>query len=266
MKAFTTLLITLIICAASQAQAQSSGGVFTLTPTVISSGGGTSVDAASTFRLDGTIGQSLTEASRGTNATGNTYVVYGGFYPAAFETDADLAETLAAAADTWVQGADAFRDTNYGASAEMQVKRTLNPGAGRGRRGFLRFDTTPLTGAITSAKLRIYARLTESSLPPTGMIVQKVTDITWNELTMTWNNQPLTASPNALAQITVADSIGRYYEFDLTAFIQEERAAGRAIVSLRLINQTSTGISGVSYTVVNSKEAASNNPQLVVEQ
>jgi hypothetical protein len=37
--------------------------------------------------------------------------------------------TLDAVADTWVQGAEAQRNTNYGASTEMQVKRTLNPGA-----------------------------------------------------------------------------------------------------------------------------------------
>jgi hypothetical protein len=38
--------------------------------------------------------------------------------------------------------ADALRDTNFGVLTELQVKRTLNPGAGRGRRGFLRFNTS----------------------------------------------------------------------------------------------------------------------------
>lgn len=264
MKAFIVLLVTLMLCAASQAQSSDDG--YKIAPAVIAAGGGTSTDANNTFRLEGTIGQAVTASSRGTSATGNTYIVYGGFIPPAFGADSNLPDILAPAADTWVQGAEAFRNTNYGASVEMQVKRTFNAGAGRGRRGFLRFDTTSISGAITSAKLRIYARLTESNLPPTGMIVQKVTDTTWDELTMTWNNQPLTASPNALASITVTDNIGQYYEFDLTAFIQEERAAGRTTVSLRLINQTATGISGVSYTVVNSKEATSNAPQLVIEQ
>jgi hypothetical protein len=264
MKALTTLLICLACVAPTQAQ--SSGGAYTLSPTVISGGGGTSTDANNTFRLDGTIGQALTEASRGTSTAGNTYIVYGGFHPAAFGADADVPEILTPTADTWVQGADAFRDTNYGTSPEMQVKRTLNPGAGRGRRGFLRFDTSSITGTILSAKLRIYARLTEESLPPTGMIVQKVIDTTWGETTMTWNNQPLVASPTALAQITVMNATSQYYEFDLTGFIQQERAEGRPIVSFRLINQSPTGISGVSYTVVNSREAASSHPQLVIER
>lgn len=171
---------------------------------------------------------------------------------------------LSPTADLWVQGATAFRDTNYGTSAEMQIKRTLNPGSGRGRRGFISFDTSSVTGSISSAKLRIYAKLSDASLAPTGMIVQKVTDTTWDETAMTWSNQPLTASPSALAQIVVTDATGRYYEFDLTAFIQQERAVGRTAVSLRLINLTPTGNSGAFFTSVNSKEAASNQPQLVV--
>lgn len=182
----------------------------------------------------------------------------------AFTTPTRLA--LAPVADAWVQGADAFRNTNYGASAEMQIKRTLNPGAGRGRRGFLRFDTSSVTGAITSAKLRVHSRLTDAALPPTTMIVQKVTDTAWNEMTLTWNNQPAVASPDALAQIIVANATSQYYEFDLAQFLQQERAAGRTIVSLRLINQTATGNSGASFSSVTSREAASNRPQLVIEQ
>jgi hypothetical protein len=98
------------------------------------------------------------------------------------------------------------------------------------------------------------------------MIVQKVTDTAWGEMTMTWNNQPPTASPNALAQITVTGATPQWYEFDLTAFILTERAEGRNVVSLRLINQAPTGNSGAFYTRINSREAVDNKPRLVIEQ
>lgn len=273
-KRFSLVALAILTCFAlgvfhkPDVHAQSAGD-YNITSSVIAAGGGTStgtIGNGSTLRLDGTIGQAAVGASRGTGEANTSYVIYGGFIPAAFEADTSIAEALAPAADTWVQGADAFRNTNYGASAEMQVKRTLNPGAGRGRRGFIRFDTSGVTGTILSAKLRIYARLTDASLPPTGMIVQKVTDTTWDELGMTWNNQPLTASPAALAQVTVASASGAWYEFNLTSFIQQERAEGRTIVSLRLINQSPTGNSGAFYTIVNSREAASEQPQLVIEQ
>ena len=166
----------------------------------------------------------------------------------------------------WVQGATAFRDTNYGTSAEMQIKRTLNPGSGRGRRGFIRFDTSGVAGAVSSARMRIYAKLSDATLTPTGMIVQKVTDTVWDELAVTWNLQPAVSAPTALSSITVAGIEGGYYEFDLTNFIRQERAAGRNVVSLRFINQQATGNSGSSYTAINSKEAASAQPQLVIEQ
>jgi hypothetical protein len=52
----------------------------------------------------------------------------------------------------------------------------------------------------------------------------------------------------------------------LTAFIQQERAANRTVVSFRLINQQPTGNSGAFYTAVNSREAAANQPRLVIEQ
>jgi hypothetical protein len=181
-------------------------------------------------------------------------------------TDVPPPVALTPAADTWVQGADAFRNTNYGLTAEMQVKRTLNPGAGRGRRGFLRFDTASVAGEVTRARLRIYARLTDANLPATPMIVQKVIDTAWSETAMTWNNQPAVESFNALSQIVVAGASGQYYEFDLTDFIRAERAAGRTAISFRLINVDRTGIGGASFTSVNSKEASENRPQLVIEQ
>lgn len=181
------------------------------------------------------------------------------------QTEGNFIVRFAPTADTWVQGAEAFRNTNYGASAEMQVKRTLNPGAGRGRRGFLKFDTSGYTGTISSARLRIYARLSDSTLADIPMIAQKVTDTTWDETTLTWNNQPTTASPAALASITLLNSKAQWYEFDLTAFIQAERAANRKVVALRLINTVPTGNSGAFFTSINSKEAAENAPELVIE-
>lgn len=181
-------------------------------------------------------------------------------------TNDDPLPTLLPVADSYVVGAEALRDTNYGAAVDMQVKRTLNPGSGRGRRGFLRFETAEFVGDIARVRLRIFARLTDASLPPTFMIVQKVPNTTWDELAVTWNNQPSVESFNPLAQITVTGATGQYYEFDLTSFIQAERAAGRTAVSLRLINRQATGNSGAFFTSINSKEAEANRPQLVIEQ
>lgn len=174
--------------------------------------------------------------------------------------------TLTPVADAWVQGADAFRDTNYGTSPELQVKRTFNPGAGRGRRALLTFDTAPVAGDITRARLRLFARLSHPSLANIPVRIQKVTDTNWNEASVTWNTQPGVASPAALApDAIVASATGAYYDYDLTAFLRAERAANRHVVSFRLINIERTGTSGAFYTSVNSRETQ-NPPLLVIEQ
>jgi hypothetical protein len=158
--------------------------------------------------------------------------------------------SLAPDADAYVQGASTTRATNYGAATEMQVKRTYNVNTGRGRRGFLRFDTSSVTGDITNARLRLYARLSDPGLPPTPMIVQKVMDTAWEELGVTWDTQPIVESPTALAQITVADAKGQYYEFDLTEFIRAD--ARRAGVPLAYASSTWSGRAQAARSIQSS--------------
>lgn len=203
-----------------------------------------------------------------TGATPNLNWGYG-------KVDAHAAVTLAAQsavapitplADTYVVGADANRNTNYGGATEMQVKRTLNPGAGRGRRGFLKFDLSGVT-SVTSARLRLFARLSDASLADIPMRIQQVADTSWDEFAMTWNTQPNVATPNALAPDAVlTDATARVYEYDLTSFIQAEIASGRSIVSFRFINMLPTGNSGAFFTAINSREATTGQPQLIVTQ
>jgi hypothetical protein len=174
--------------------------------------------------------------------------------------------TLLPLADTWVQGAEATRAANFGLHIGLQTKRTLNPGAGRGRRAYLKFDL-PVVSSISRVRLRVFANLSDASLANVPLRIQKVTDTLWDEMALTWNTQPETASPAALApDVFVTNNEGRWYEFDLTEFIRAERAAGRTAVSFRLINMERTGNSGAFYTFINSREAAENQPQLVIEQ
>lgn len=88
---------------------------------------------------------------------------------------------------------------------------------------------------------------------------------TWDETTLTWSKQPAVASPDPVApDITVANAIGAYYEFDITQFLRAERNDNQSVVSFRLINLTPTGSSGAFYTLINSREADANQPQLVI--
>jgi len=54
----------------------------------------------------------------------------------------------------------------------------------------------------------------------------------------------------------------QYWEWDLTAFVQNEIATGQRTMSLELQNDSTTS----DPANFNSKEASSNGPQLVVQQ
>src|SRR5262249_35711191 len=60
--------------------------------------------------------------------------------------------------------------------------------------------------------------------------------------------------------LTVKNTTGQYYDVDITPFIQSELAAGRTTVALLLANPNTSS----PYTTFNSRNAASNKPQLVI--
>lgn len=58
------------------------------------------------------------------------------------------------------------------------------------------------------------------------------------------------------------DATPRWYDFDITEYVNQERAAGRS-PGMLLRNMTRGGI-GDFYTRFNSKEAKENRPRLVI--
>jgi hypothetical protein len=172
--------------------------------------------------------------------------------------------TLSPIADAYVKGSTP--DVNFGAAIDLQVKRTLNPGTGKGRQAYLRFDTSSVTGNVTRAVLRVYGNLNatigaNNNLPCAVFPVSAA----WDETTLVWNNKPAPNVPNELARVVVTDTTARWYEFDITSFINAERAAGRSLTGVLLRNMEE-GEPGDYFTVFNSREATQNRPQLVIEK
>jgi len=172
--------------------------------------------------------------------------------------------TLAPVADAYVKGATP--DANFGSAPDLQTKRTLNTGSGKGRQSYLRFDTSAMTGEVTRATLRVYGKLNATSannrsLPCAVFPVSAE----WTENALTWRNKPAPDVPSELARVVVTDALAQWYEFDITGFINSERAAGRAVTGVLLRNME-RGEVGDFYTLFNSREATTNQPQLVIEQ
>jgi hypothetical protein len=165
-------------------------------------------------------------------------------------------KTTTSVAAARVEG-DVNANTNYGSSTELGVKRSDNA-PDFARKSYLKFDLSGIT-SITSATLRLFGRLSDTRLASLTTNVYSASNTGWSESGITWNNKPQ-AGTTVLASATVSGATSRWYELDLTRFLQAEKAAGRNLVTLVLKNASG----GASRTIFNSDEAVSNRPQIVV--
>jgi PKD repeat protein len=157
-------------------------------------------------------------------------------------------------ADAFVQdGSRAAR--NFGASNTLEVRQSS---AGNNRWTYLKFDIGSLAG-VSRAKLRLFGELSGTRAASVVTAVHPAINTTWSESGLTWNNRPATGA--AIASATVVNSVlPRWYEWDVTGYLQQEKAAGRHVVTLVLRNVTTSTVNDH----FRSKEAGGNVPQLVI--
>jgi endo-1,4-beta-D-glucanase Y len=167
--------------------------------------------------------------------------------------------TLTAVKDAYVRNGDFANDT-YGAEDPTLLATKLNSAStpGYDRQTYLGFDLSNVSGNITSVQLKLYGHIEDTRVSNIPVSVFSVSNTTWAENTLTWNNKPATGS--SLSTATVLDSTSRYYTWDVTAYVQGEKAAGRNQISLALIS----GLIADPRITWHSKETGSNPPQLVV--
>jgi hypothetical protein len=125
------------------------------------------------------------------------------------------------------------------------------------RETYIKFDLSDVT-AVTSAKLRLNARLSDTSIASLQTQIFSTTNTSWTESGLTWNNKPASGT-TVHGSVTVTGTAATWYEVDLTSFIQAEIAAGRTFVTLVLKNP----VTSAAQTVIASDETV-NGPQLVV--
>jgi endoglucanase len=162
--------------------------------------------------------------------------------------------TLSAASDAYVrEGASA--NTNFGSATQLQTKASV--GFGYNRQAYLTFNLSGV-GPVQHAVLRLYGQLSQAD-NPISVGVFGVADTSWGERTITWNKRPA-ATSGAVAAATVSGTGPRWYEWDVTSYVKQQKGAGRSNVSLLLRNLvTSTG-----FVIFSSREAGNTGPQLVV--
>jgi GH25 family lysozyme M1 (1,4-beta-N-acetylmuramidase) len=162
--------------------------------------------------------------------------------------------TLGTSTAAYVRGGS-FGNTNFGSTSDLLVKQGASQDVMR--ESYIKFDLSS-AATISSAKLRLFGRLNDTATPSLGVRVYSVSNTSWAENLLTYNNRPLVG----LAQRTsfnVAGTTNKTYDVDLTSFLKSEKALGHNIVTLVLRGSAVTS----TYATFGSDETA-NGPKLIV--
>jgi len=165
---------------------------------------------------------------------------------------------LSPTADAYVRDGTSAT-TNFGTATTLQTQSSAT--VGNNRETYLKFDLAAVTG-ISKATVRLYGSLSDTSGSNVPASIYSVATTTWTESgsgSITWNNKPA-AGATPLATTVITNNVPRWYEFDVTAYLQSEKAAGRNVVSLAVKNTSQSS----PFASFNSKEAANNQPQLIL--
>ncbi len=148
----------------------------------------------------------------------------------------------------------ASANSNFGTATTIEVQSSGT--SGESRDAYFKFDLSSV-GDINNAKLRIFAATSAAGSVSTS--VYPVSNTTWTEAGINWNNRPALGTP-VLASVTVSGTTFQTYELDVSNYLMGEKSAGRNVVTLALHNPSTSSI----FIKINSKEAAANKPLLVV--
>ena len=155
-------------------------------------------------------------------------------------TEAVSALTFKAEADAYVQQADPT--TNAGTSADLEVIRA----GGQSAESYLRFTVSGVSGAVQSARLRVYSTTETAANGP----ALYTTENNWTESDITWENHPKRASSASGDQTLVRKF--SWVEYDVTPVI-----TGDGTYSFVLVGDTTEAL------LFSSRES-SNGPELLI--
>jgi RHS repeat-associated protein len=160
-----------------------------------------------------------------------------------------FAQTLTPSGDAHVRGGSAANN-NYGGVVLLGVRTASN--ALNTYWSYIKFNTSGVSGQVTSAKLRVFTALSSSGSVQTNLYAVPAT---WGETTITWNNKP--ALGTQLGTFTVNTTGYVWKEIDVTAHVQAQLAQGAVGFALTNPSQSS------QLTAVQARES-SNPAQLVI--
>ena len=167
------------------------------------------------------------------------------------------ADVIGTSIATYVRDGASYAATNFGGSAQLQVKQGA---AGWNREGYVRFSLASVD-SVASATLRLYGRLDNTAAAGAGFTVLNSGNTSWSESGTTWNSR-LTAGTTVRGSGTVTGTAARWYDVDVSGFLRAEKQAGRNLVTF-VIRAAAQSPSTIVFA---SDEATPNGPRLEVTQ
>jgi hypothetical protein len=146
-----------------------------------------------------------------------------------------------------------FATTNFGTAANLVVQ--TNATSGSKYDTYLKFDTSRFSN-VTAAKLNVYGAV--SAKNNTVNVTVCGTSTNWTENGITWSNRP--ALGTVIRSTNFNGTTLSWYAFDVTGYVQAQKAAGTNVISLALHATNSTTVT----VNLNSREAGSNPPYLQI--
>jgi hypothetical protein len=161
--------------------------------------------------------------------------------------------TLSPIADSYIR-AGSYTGSNYGTVTTLVVKQGAT--GDLTRKTYFKFDLSGISGTVSSATLRCYGSISTADTVTIG--TYPVTDNSWTETGITWNNAPAIGA-TALSSMAVTNTASQYLSWDVSDYIGSH-LGGSASIALQSPKLTSVGAAFGG----NSREAVSNPPQLVI--
>ncbi|MBN3526765.1 DUF7594 domain-containing protein [Paenibacillus apiarius] len=147
---------------------------------------------------------------------------------------------ISPAADAYVRNGT-YANTNYGSDNSLVVKQ--DGSSGYSREAYIRFDLTGLSGAVEEAKISLTT--TAKQLSSLRHQAHLVSDNSWDELKITWDNKP--AGGAIIASWDVPE-VGKNVKVDVTRQVNDALAKGQNKLSFVIRSSANYGSQGdVSY-------------------
>lgn len=168
---------------------------------------------------------------------------------------AGLVTTLKPVADTFVRSQGRDSRKNYGAEPTIDIRSSVKDGVSE---GYIAYDLTPFSGALTNARLRFHANLEKPGMAV--VLVRSAVSTNWIEKSLSWWESIQHSVTLGRAEVTAGSP--SWYEVDVTGFIQQQLANKGQWVNFALVY----GSESANRVQVRSKESAGFEPQLILSR